>query len=764
MFKLIRKPRKIVVTNYLMVKLCCLVSFLLMPLIGSGQKEKVDSLNRKLIEEKDKSRKVDLLIKLCEYCEINDNLKYANSALDLITELKKSTQDSAMLKNLLGNEAAAYSYIGAYYGNNNFYDKNKLQDPKKAVLYYDKSVSIYKQLKQWDKIKEVNNYLEGQYSRDGNMYMILQVFKDAVSFGKANNNNPFVAKYIYQTARFYAHIGDSLNAMKYAEEGIELEKKINDPERLAKGYELGGDLYFNIRNYSKAIELYNKALAEYDKKHDTSQHIVVYFGLGNTYAALKNYTLANENLKRALSYADTVPGRNAFFIEINIELGRLEYKFGNYEKARSYHQFALDKSEQMGFPGGIATSCHELAKDLLQLNQLQEAKKYAEQALTIKKQIAGLEQVMKSEQLCFQVDSALGNFQTALSHYMAYTRLQEKINIEEVKKSTIKDELQTRFEQEKEKQTLLQQKKDEESAMELKQQKYLRNSFIAGFLLLGIIALFIYRNFVAKKKFANEIAAQKQLIEEKQHEIIDSITYAKRLQEAILPPQEFVDKSLLQNFIYYKPKDIVAGDFYWAEKVDHLFFIAAADSTGHGVPGAMVSVVCSNALNRSLKEFNLTATGEILDKTRELVIETFEKSASEVKDGMDISLLCIDTVNKNISWSGANNPLWYIQDEELIEIKADKQPIGQTYNPKPFTTHQVAYKPGTLFYLFTDGFADQFGGPNGKKFKYKQFSALLLEHRNLPLEEQAVMIDNAFSEWKGDLEQVDDVCVIGIKI
>lgn len=764
MQKRIQSTRKIVRINYSMVKLFCFVSFLLMPLPGFGQKEKVDSLNRKLIEEKDKFRKVDILIKLCEYCEISDNLKYGTQALDLITELKKSTQDTAMLEKLLGDEAAAYNYIGAYYGNNNFYDKNKNQDPKKAVFYYDKSVSIYKQLKQWDKIREVNDYLEGQYFREGNMYMILQVFKDAVSFGKANNNNPFVAKYIYETALFYARIGDSLNAMKYAEEGIELEKKINDPERLAKGYELGADLYFNIRNYPKAIDFYNKALAAYDEKQNTRPKAFVYFGLGNTYAALKDYESANANLKRALSYTDSVSGRNAFFIEINIELGRLEYKFGNYEKARSYHQFTLDKSEQTGFPGGIAVSCHELAKDLLQLNQLKEAKKYAERSLTLKKEISGVEQLMKTEQLCYQVDSALGDYKTALLHYMAYTRLQGKLNIEEVKKSTLKDELQSRFEQEKEKQNLLQQKKDEESAMELKQQKYLRNSFIAGFLLLGIIALFIFRNYVAKKKFANEIAAQKQLIEEKQHEIIDSITYAKRLQEAILPPQEFVDKILLQNFIYYKPKAIVAGDFYWAEQVGHLFFIAAADSTGHGVPGAMVSVVCSNALNRSLKEFSLTATGEILDKTRVLVIETFEKSASEVKDGMDISLLCIDTANKNISWSGANNPLWYIQDEELIEIKADKQPIGQTYNPKPFTTHQVAYKPGTLFYLFTDGFADQFGGPNGKKFKYKQFSALLLKHRNLPLKEQSVMIDNAFSQWKGDLEQVDDVCVIGIKI
>jgi serine phosphatase RsbU (regulator of sigma subunit) len=255
-----------------------------------------------------------------------------------------------------------------------------------------------------------------------------------------------------------------------------------------------------------------------------------------------------------------------------------------------------------------------------------------------------------------------------------------------------------------------------------------------------------------------------KVIEDQNKDIIDSITYAKRLQEAILPSSEFVNANLPGNFIYYRPKDIVAGDFYWAEKVGEKFFIAAADSTGHGVPGAMVSVVCSNALNRAIKEFKLLETGKILDKTRELVIETFEKSANEVKDGMDISLLCIDSKNKTIFWSGANNPLWYIQDNELKEIRADKQPIGNTDYPKPFTTHKLEYKDNTTFYLFTDGLADQFGGPDGKKFKYRQFSELLAMNNNLPQKQQADIIDKAFTEWKGELEQVDDVCVIGIKI
>jgi serine phosphatase RsbU (regulator of sigma subunit) len=216
--------------------------------------------------------------------------------------------------------------------------------------------------------------------------------------------------------------------------------------------------------------------------------------------------------------------------------------------------------------------------------------------------------------------------------------------------------------------------------------------------------------------------------------------------------------------VLYKPKDIVAGDFYWMEEINDCVLIAAADCTGHGVPGAMVSVVCSNALNRAVKEFHLSDTGAILDKVTDLVLETFEKSVSEVKDGMDISLVSINKLSKKIQWSGANNPLWYFDNGELKEITADKQPIGKTDNRKPFTAHTFVCKPNTTLYLFTDGYADQFGGPKGKKFKYKPLQELLSENHKKEPQSQQTILNTAFDNWKGELEQVDDVCIIGIKL
>jgi serine phosphatase RsbU (regulator of sigma subunit) len=267
----------------------------------------------------------------------------------------------------------------------------------------------------------------------------------------------------------------------------------------------------------------------------------------------------------------------------------------------------------------------------------------------------------------------------------------------------------------------------------------------------------------------HDLQQQKKMVEVKNKEITDSMVYAKRLQYAILPPLSLIRRSFGDSFVFYRPKDIVAGDFYWMESVKtletgELTLIAVADCTGHGVPGAMVSVVCSDALNRTVKEFKITDPGKILDKTRELVLERFSKSESEVKDGMDISLLLVDRDKKEASWSGANNPLWYIYKNELKEIKADKQPIGKTDYAKPFTTHKIEYKEGTSFYLFSDGFADQFGGPKGKKFKYKQLKEMLLSHTNLSLKKQEEIIEDKFDKWKGELEQVDDVCLIGIRL
>lgn len=270
------------------------------------------------------------------------------------------------------------------------------------------------------------------------------------------------------------------------------------------------------------------------------------------------------------------------------------------------------------------------------------------------------------------------------------------------------------------------------------------------------------REVVSQKAIAEH---QRELVEEKQKEIIDSINYAKRIQSALLAKEEDIKACFPESFLLYLPKDIVAGDFYFYETTPTHAFYAAADCTGHGVPGALVSVVCANALSRCVKEFGLAAPGAILDKARELVKETLKKSGQDVKDGMDISLLVKDLRNDTFSWAGANNPLWMIKKDatRITETRPDKQPIGFSEQDEPFNTHAVPAQKGDLIYLFTDGYADQFGGEKGKKFKYRQLAEKLLEIRDQPMPEQQRILEECFKRWKGNLEQIDDVCIVGIR-
>jgi serine phosphatase RsbU (regulator of sigma subunit) len=240
---------------------------------------------------------------------------------------------------------------------------------------------------------------------------------------------------------------------------------------------------------------------------------------------------------------------------------------------------------------------------------------------------------------------------------------------------------------------------------------------------------------------------------------------------------------LPESFVLFQPKDVVSGDFYWLEKREDYVFVAAADCTGHGVPGAMVSVVCSNALHRTVNEFGIINPAEILNSTRKLIIETFAKSDREVKDGMDISLCRIDLKNKKMIFAGANNPLWLIRDKKylsqiqlesdsilmnddaaLLEFKANKQPVGLYAGMKDFTQEEIDLMKGDTIYLFTDGYADQFGGDSGKKMKYKPFKENLLNIQAKNLVDQHEKIASDFKNWKGKFEQIDDVCVLGIRI
>jgi serine phosphatase RsbU (regulator of sigma subunit) len=264
------------------------------------------------------------------------------------------------------------------------------------------------------------------------------------------------------------------------------------------------------------------------------------------------------------------------------------------------------------------------------------------------------------------------------------------------------------------------------------------------------------------KERTAEVVMQKDIIEEKQKEVLDSINYAKRIQYTLLANDSFIRKFLKDYFVIFKPKDIVSGDFYWATKTDTKFYLAVCDSTGHGVPGAFMSLLNMSFLNEAINEKKIAAPNAILDYVRERLIKNVSKDGGQ--DGMDAVLMCFDLETNEVCYSAANNAPILIREGVIIEYEADKMPVGIGVRNEPFRLFNMDILKDDMILLYTDGFADQFGGPKGKKFKYKQLKENLLANYQLPLSAQKDNLISVFENWKGNLEQVDDVCVIGIKI
>lgn len=561
------------------------------------------------------------------------------------------------------------------------------------------------------------------------------------------------------------------------------------------------EAYYNISNYSEALKITFEAIKICENSKDSSELSSFYNNLGSIYRVSGKLDESTKYHRKALDIClllkDTIGIASSYN---NIGIGyMMESK---YDTGMSYWAKSLEMKLSIGDSVGAATTMNNMAMYYRDIGQTEKALDFYSQVLRIKQNIQDHASISmaylnlgelfyqkedyeksldyyrkalkeaersKGKQLIshayFRLSEtyyAKKDYKLAYDNYVTHKNMRDSIFNEETTKNL--EVVESKYENEK-KALLIENLEKEKKAQDTKQ-KYIILSGSTGLLALLIIIFIVTKNYRQKKRDNLLISEQKAIVEEKNQEITDSITYARRLQNAILPPTELVKSYLPNSFILFQPKDVVSGDFYWAEKINDKILIAAADCTGHGVPGAMVSVVCSNALNRATKEFKLEKPSEILNKTRALVIETFEKSNESVKDGMDIALCSIDIKNNKLEYAGANNPLWILRNNqtEIVEIKADKQPIGVYNYSQPFTNHEVEINKEDTLFLFSDGYADQFGGEKGKKLKYKPFKELLIISNSFAPEKQKEFLLKKFKEWKGKLEQVDDICVIGVKV
>lgn len=548
-------------------------------------------------------------------------------------------------------------------------------------------------------------------------------------------------------------------------EALNIQKSIHDEDGMAFTYNNIGLVYSYQHDYEKSLANHRQALKIRQRLNDQQGLSSTYNNLGIIHMHQKNFDEALANYNHSIRI-DSVLNNKSGMGDSYSNIGLVYMEIKEFDKAFDYFNRSLKIRETNNDKRGIANSCNNIATLLFKQRKYKEAEKFFLRGLALGKEMGAKDLIEYSYDELADIAEIENRFEDALFYQKMYFAYRDSINNEIETKKQTESEMQFKFDQERQKDQLKKQRED----LLNEQAKQRLTWSIIGLSLIVLITLFFAYSLNKRRK--NELAQkliiedQKRIVELKNSEILDSITYAKRIQSAILPTDRVVKEFLVDSFILYKPKDIVAGDFYWIEPVEQNVLFAVADCTGHGVPGALVSVVCHNALNRSVREFKLTDPGKILNKCRELIIEEFRKSDDNVQDGMDISICHLNTSDRKLLWSGANSPLWIKRhhSNDIEEIKPYKQPIGYFEESKPFETKEINLNQGDVIYLFSDGISDQFGGPHGKKIKSKGMKELLLSLGNQSMSEQRISIERFFEEWKSDLEQVDDVCMIGIRV
>ncbi len=573
--------------------------------------------------------------------------------------------------------------------------------------------------------------------------------------------------------------GKNDSAIYYLHHSIKMAESSNMISELNRNRIFLAHCYENTKKHQEALDIYHSLIGYYISISETKNNIhTIYINMATCYDALGYSDTAKTYYEKVLADTDssTIPSIVAI---VKMNLAEVYVNLKDYKKAHQLISESKKIFEEIGNPAYI------------NLINVEEANVYFAEgnfSKSLELYKAALPKIIESEDLrrhagvlekIADTYKALGDYRSAYGTLIELRVLED--SLQSIQNNSYVEDMEAKYQSEKKEKEISLLNKDRElkeaeiakKNAQVDQANFQKILFVLGLVALLIVIGFIMYGLRQKHKANRLLTSQKIEIEEKNREIVDSINYAKRIQAATLPSLKYFNDLLPNTFVLYQPKDIVAGDFYWLEKVNDWIYFAAADCTGHGVPGALVSVICSNALTKALIEEKITQPCKLLDRTRELVIDQFGRSEEEIKDGMDISLCAFNSKTLELQWAGANNPLWILRNEssDIEIIKADKQPIGKFGDAKPFTNHSVQLAKGDLIYIFTDGFHDQFGGANhadskakGKKYKPSRLKDFLTSiHKNV-MQEQKELLFKEFENWRGELEQIDDVCVIGVMV
>lgn len=699
----------------------------------------------------------------------------------------------------------AYEYLSNYYLNKD------LDSAKYFIKQFHRLAEVHQEI---DFLSITYNLKAKIASKEANYSEAIKYYQNVQKIHLLNKDSAKVSETYKLLGQTYGFINATELAVSYYIKSLELKEQINDLKGQASVFNSLASLYYDEGYLKDALSYYKKSLNIADKLNFKIAICIIKMNIANIYSDLDsaNYkqiepdfnSLIEANTLAIILYKESL----GIAIDLNdfYYIAQIYSNLGIADSINSifYFKKSFKIKEKTGDIRGQWKDLNNIANLYFDNKNYSKAQIYSLKALNLAEKNKLTNLATKTYRQFAIIQKELKNYKSAYENFVVYINKRDSIEKIETKTAFAEQEKKWNYEKREDENKLLKAGNELNEEKIAKQLLYLWASGI-GIFLFVLLVIFILRGYRQKQR-ANlllseqkkliedtneelnlqneEIASQRDQIEGIHREVSESIDYAKRLQAAILPKPNLLKTSLSDHFILFMPKDKVSGDYYWWTEVEEQIIITAADCTGHGVPGAFMSMLGVSFLKEIVNKEYITQPALILKKLRREIIKTLGQKgiAGEQKDGMDMALISYNKQTKKLQYSGANNPLYIISKHKLLEqipnakifdeghaftlyeIKPDKMPISIYEKMNPFTNTEVQLSEGDLIYMFSDGYADQFGGPKNKKFKYKPFKRLLLENAEKSLTIQKNTLNKAFDQWKGDEDQIDDVVVIGLKV
>jgi len=707
-------------------------------------------------------------------------------------------------------------------------DQNRTKDIGKSVEFSEKALEIAQKIDNYEYLYRAEFSLGFAHYNQNNFEKALLYFGNSLKYSRLTENAEGEAAALNRLGNTYQLMGKFDKALELYKEAMQINRTLNDKYEIARTLTNLGSIYRLFGNYELAINQHLEALDTYEGLQKNEGIAWSALNIARLFKMMKNYSKSIEYINQSMEIYDLIEGNNATNTGVTLclkELGSVYYEMGDSQKAIEYSEKVLERNKITGNQQGIANSLSTLgqiyfyreepvkslsffleAKELKDsLNDKTEmslilrylgriymlngnnskASEYLQESLGYA-QRQNLKEEIKEDYLALsELYEKRNQLQLAFGYYKQYTGLKDSLNSQKINEL----ELQYEFDKQQREAEFEQKQKDALQQAKLQKQKIFTWVFVGGFLFMLILAYVIYKNYQRKKKTnviltrqkleietqKDEIEAQRDFVTKQRDQIAhqntiitDSIEYASRIQAALFPQQKKLQELLPEHFIFMKPKNIVSGDFYWIAEKGKKLVIVLSDCTGHGVPGAFMSMLGIAFLSEIVNKSRVIQPHKILDELRERIIESLhqEYGSKGSKDGMDMAICIIDKESLLLEYAGAYNPVFIIRNKELIELKADKMPIGihAVKTEKGFSKQEFTLEKNDMVYMFSDGYIDQFGGADGLKFKQKAFKELLLKIADKKIDTQLKKIEKTMKDWQGDFSQIDDMMVLGFRI